>query len=75
MSKQHADELRRKAEQQLAARDHQIDGLERAELATLAHELAVHQIELEIQNEELLRSRTLAEEARDRYLDLYDFGR
>ncbi len=74
MSKQHADELRRRAEQQLATRDRQIEGLERADLASLAHELAVHQIELEIQNEELLRTRTLAEEARDRYLDLYDFA-
>ncbi len=74
MNEQHSEELRRRAEQQLAAHDNQVKTLERADLVSLAHELAVHQIELEIQNDELLRSRTLAEEARDRYLDLYDFA-
>ena len=74
MSKQHPDELRRRAEQQLAARDSRIESLEHADLVSLAHELAVHQIELEIQNEELVRTRTLAEEARDRYIDLYEFA-
>jgi PAS domain S-box-containing protein len=74
VSEPHPDELRRRAEEQLAAHDNQVKTLERADLVSLAHELAVHQIELEIQNEELLRSRTLAEEARDRYLDLYDFA-
>ena len=38
------------------------------------HELRVHQIELEMQNEELRRLHVEAELARDRYLDLYDFA-
>jgi two-component system cell cycle sensor histidine kinase/response regulator CckA len=42
--------------------------------ATLQHELQVHQIELEMQNEELLEAKQALEEARDRFLDLYDFA-
>lgn len=38
------------------------------------HELQVHQIELEMQNEELIRSRAKIEEMAARYTDLYDFA-
>ena len=74
MSKRGFDKLRIKAEEQLAASDRKADHMELADLKSLAHELAVHQVELEIQNEELRQSRTAAEEARNRYLDLFDFA-
>jgi PAS domain S-box-containing protein len=40
----------------------------------LTHELLVHKVELEMQNEELQRVNASMEEARDRYLDFYEFA-
>lgn len=45
-----------------------------ADVRTLAHDLQVHQIELEMQNEELIRIQGELMTAHDRYVALYDFA-
>jgi PAS domain S-box-containing protein/putative nucleotidyltransferase with HDIG domain len=44
------------------------------ELLRLIHELEVHQIELEMQQDELVKSRTVQDESLDKYTELYDFA-
>ena len=45
-----------------------------ADVRAMVHELQVHQIELEMQNEELQRAQSVAEEASERYCNLFDFA-
>lgn len=44
------------------------------EMLRMHHELQVHQIELELQHEELRRSKDEANEVLESYIDLYDFA-
>jgi len=44
------------------------------DVRTMFRELRVHQIQLELQNEELLRAKREIERSRARYLDLYDLA-
>jgi PAS domain S-box-containing protein len=48
--------------------------LSEADKLKLIHELEVHQIELEMQNEELILARLAAQNACDKYTELYDFA-
>jgi PAS domain S-box-containing protein len=68
--------LRRQAEAKLSERKKKAAALPAPETDTqrLIHELEVHQIELEMQNEELLQSRTQVEVGLRQYTDLYDFA-
>jgi PAS domain S-box-containing protein len=68
------DALRRRAEA-LVPRDPGEDaGLSPDEVRRALHELRVHQVELEVQNEELRRAQLELDAAHRRYLDLYDLA-
>lgn len=64
--------LRRQAEERLAESDIGVAGDWTHECSKLLHELQTHQIELEIQNEELREVQQELALARDSYLDLYE---
>lgn len=69
-------ELRQQAEEKLAEakRGKTLELKDEVDTLRLLHELEVHRIELEMQNEELLRSRAEREAALHQYEDLYDFA-
>jgi two-component system cell cycle sensor histidine kinase PleC len=67
-------ELRKRAEDALEEKTEELQDLSTKDARSLIHELQVHQIELEMQNEELRRAQKELEESHDRYSDLYDFA-
>ena len=73
-----AAELRRQAEEitrgNEALSHENIEALTPEEIRRILHELRVHQIELEMQNEELRRAQVEQDAVRARYFDLYDLA-
>lgn len=73
-------ELRRRAEVRLQGEQHRPewwtapDALSPDAARSLVHELQVHQVELEIQNEELRTTQTRLEASHGRYQDLYELA-
>ena len=68
------ENLRQQAEKRLLDRDVDLSDRPLEDISELIHELEVHQIELEMQNEELRQAQLDLEAARDKYTDLYDFA-
>jgi len=67
-------DLRKRAEKKIPGATDSIGKMSTAEIQTLIHELHVHQIELEMQNEELRKSQAETAESQYNYSDLYDFA-
>ena len=69
-------ELRRQAEEHLKTGRQKIPDISAShdEMQRIIHELEVHQIELEMQQEALLQSREELEEWFERFTELYDFA-
>ncbi|HET6489364.1 MAG TPA: PocR ligand-binding domain-containing protein [Syntrophales bacterium] len=70
------EKLRRQAEDKIATLRQRdlLRYLPQYEEKRLVHELQVHQIELEMQNEQMRDIQTQLEESRGRYKELYDFA-
>lgn len=68
------DLIRKKALEILAQREVALGGIDAQAVPKLVHELQIHQIELELQNEELRRIQYELEETVRKYNHLYDFA-
>ena len=66
--------IRRKAEEQLGTQLERLQKLSAQDVRELVHELGTHQIELEMQNEELRSTRDELESSKNQYAELYDFA-
>ena len=66
--------LRIRADHFLRAEGGEFEKISPADVKNLVLELKMHQVQLEMQNEELQRAQETITQARDRYADLYDFA-
>lgn len=68
------DELRKRATELLSLAKQSVSEMSDIEIRKLVEELQVHQIELQIQNEELRAGRLDLEKAKSRYFNLFDLA-
>ncbi len=66
--------LRKKAEEKLKEQTERLAKLSKEDIERLVYELGTHQIELEMQNEELRMAQENLEVSRNKYSELYDFA-
>jgi PAS domain S-box-containing protein len=66
--------LRKQAEKVVREKAGDVQGMPAGDVQELIHELQVHQIELEMQNDELRRAQGELEDSRNKYYELYDFA-
>jgi two-component system, chemotaxis family, sensor kinase Cph1 len=72
--KKRSASLRKQAEERLQKQSTDQSDISPEQARLLLHELQVHQIELEMQNEELHRAQAELEASHTKYFDLYDFA-
>src|SRR5659263_106119 len=74
MKEEKRTDIRKQAKEVLKGKTIDVKKLASGDAQNLVHELELHQVELEMQNEELRRVQNELEDTRNRYSDLYDFA-
>ena len=72
--KEFFSQLRQKAEQSLDMAEIDVSALSELDIKNIIHNLDVHRIELEMQNDDLQRANRELEHARRKYVDLFEFA-
>lgn len=68
------DDRRQQAERKLDLQIAEVHEMSEADVAVVVHELRVHQVEMEMQNDELRKAQVELEQSRTKYAELFDFA-